>query len=394
MYPSLPVVDEDERHRMRPVGRSVERYAKAIDGLVDIVKGADELGYWGMSFIEHHLHSEGFEVGPCPGIMNAWLGPYAKRMRLGQLGYVMSAQHPLRVAEEAAVLDHILKGRFFVGFARGYQSRWVRTIGQHYDSAATLMERDTAAQAAADERNQKIFRELVDIVVKAWTETSFSYDGEFFKVPFPYDGIDDYPAFPCAEQFGARGEIDREHRVRQISVVPAPYQQPHPPVFVTSSGTPESARWAAKRGFNCGYFAPMEHAVAQNAAYLEGASETGRRIAPGQNQLLLRFGHVGKTREDALRKVERYIVPPFDNFYRYFFPRLFSSEASSTFERMMATGMVIAGTVDDVKRQVAAIYEQIPFEYFGIVSHYALEPKEEFLEDIDLFATKIACEFD
>ncbi len=45
--------------------------------------------------------------------MNAWLGPDAKQMRMGQLGYVMETQNPLRVAEEAAVLDHILKGRFF-----------------------------------------------------------------------------------------------------------------------------------------------------------------------------------------------------------------------------------------------------------------------------------------
>ena len=44
----------------------------------------------------------------------------------------MGTQNPLRVAEETAVLDHILKGRFFVGFACGYQARWVRTLGQQY----------------------------------------------------------------------------------------------------------------------------------------------------------------------------------------------------------------------------------------------------------------------
>ena len=257
MVPSMPVRSNAERRELRPVGRNVERYAEIIDGMVDIVKAADALGYWGMSFIEHHFHSEGFEMLPTPGLMNAWLGPYAKQMRMGQLGYVMGTQNPLRVAEETAVLDHILKGRFFVGFARGYQARWVRTLGQQYKTLPTLSNRESAQQATADDVNQQIFREMVTIVKKAWTEPSFSYNGEFFKVPFPHEGIEDYPAYPCAQEYGAPGEIDEQNRVRQISVVPAPYQRPHPPVFISSSGSADSARWSGEQDFTCCYFAPM-----------------------------------------------------------------------------------------------------------------------------------------
>jgi alkanesulfonate monooxygenase SsuD/methylene tetrahydromethanopterin reductase-like flavin-dependent oxidoreductase (luciferase family) len=39
----------------------------------------------------------------------------------------MATQDPIRVAEETAILDHITRGRYFVGFARGYQSRWTNT---------------------------------------------------------------------------------------------------------------------------------------------------------------------------------------------------------------------------------------------------------------------------
>lgn len=392
MYPSMPVSSNEERRQLRPIGRHVERFTRTLEGLVDIVKAADELGYWGMTFIEHHFHSEGFELGPTPGLMNAWLGPYARQLRMGQLGYVMSTQNPLRVAEETAMLDHMLKGRFFVGFARGYQSRWVRTLGQHYGALATVGQ-ESEQQAAADARNQRIFREMVEIVVKAWTEPSFAYEGEFFKVPFPYEGIDDYPAYPCAQQYGAPGEIDEQNRVRQICVVPAPYQQPHPPVFISSSHTEESAHWAAARGFNCGYFAPPQVSFKQELAYREGAAKAGRKVSIGQNQGLLRFVHLGKTRDEAYAKVEKYIVPPFEEFYRYFFPRMFEGSAGSSFDRVMATGLVMAGTVDDIKRQIAEIYKEVPFEYFSIVSHYALEPKESFVEDIELFATKVVPEF-
>ncbi len=393
MVPSMPVSSNEERKALRPIGRNIERYAEMIDDMVDIVKTADELGYWGMSFIEHHFHSEGFEMLPTPGLMNAWLGPYAKRMRMGQLGYVMGTHNPLRVAEETAVLDHILKGRFFVGFARGYQARWVRTLGQQFNTLPTLSSRETEADSRADDVNQKVFREMVAIVQKAWTEKSFSYDGEFFKVPFPYSGIEDYPGYPCAREYGAENEIDDRNRVREISVVPAPFQRPHPPIFVSSSGSPASAEWSGEEGFTCCYFAPMAGARIQDAAYREGAARMGKTLGLGQAQGLLRFLYVGETREAAYEKVERCIVPFFSEFASHFFPVLLGNSGGSMLKRVLDTGLIVAGTVDDVKRQVEAIYDEIPFEYFSLVCYNGLEPREQLMEDIELFARKIAPEF-
>jgi hypothetical protein len=62
-------------------------------------------------------------------------------------------------------------------------------------------------------------------------------------------------------------------------------------------------------------------------------------------------------------------------------------------EQVVATGIVMAGTVDDVKQQVEETYKEIPFEYFSLLSYYALQPKESCLEDIELFATKVMPEF-
>jgi len=101
-------------------------------------RAAEDLGVWGASTIEHHLHSEGYEVGPNPGILNAWWASQFKKIQIGALGYVMATQDPIRVAEETAILDHITRGRYFVGFARGYQSRWTNTLGQFTETRATL----------------------------------------------------------------------------------------------------------------------------------------------------------------------------------------------------------------------------------------------------------------
>ena len=76
---------------------------------------------------EHHFWSEGYEVAPSPGATNAYWLAKTKNIHIGPLGYVMSTHNPIRVAEEVAVIDHLSQGRTFVGFARGYQSRWTNT---------------------------------------------------------------------------------------------------------------------------------------------------------------------------------------------------------------------------------------------------------------------------
>ena len=82
------------------------------------------------------------------------------------------------------------------------------------------------------------------------------------------------------------------------------------------------------------------------------------------------------------------MVPPFTEFFRYFFPGVLAGNGSA-FEQMMANGLVLAGTVDDVKRQMEEMYKVAPFEYPFLLSYFALQSKESFLEDMELFATKV-----
>jgi len=118
LYPVLPAASEEERAALRPIGRNREIYHETLLGWHDIIKAADEMGLWGAATIEHHFWSEGYEVGPNPGVLNAYWAAITKKIRVGQMGYVMSTQNPLRVAEETAILDHLANGRFFVGFAQ------------------------------------------------------------------------------------------------------------------------------------------------------------------------------------------------------------------------------------------------------------------------------------
>ena len=102
-YPVIYAENEEERETLRPIGRNKERYQETLLGWHDVIRAADELDYWGVATIEHHFWSEGYEVGPNPGIMDAYWAAITKNVRVGQLGYVMSVQNPIRVAEETAI---------------------------------------------------------------------------------------------------------------------------------------------------------------------------------------------------------------------------------------------------------------------------------------------------
>ncbi len=259
LYPVFPAEDEQDRRAKRPIGRNSDLYYEIVHEWSEIIREADKMGIWGMSTIEHHFHSEGYEVGPNPGILNAHWASQVENLRIGAFGYVMSAQDPIRVAEETAIIDHLTHGKYFVGFARGYQSRWTNVLGQSSGAVATISD-----GSAGDQLNREIFEERVQMVLDCWTQDSVALDGKYYQAPYPIDkGIEGYQGWEIAREAGAEGEIDENGVLRRVSVVPAPYQKPYPPVFCAVARSRETIEFAAKHGFRPSYYNPTDGEVDQ-----------------------------------------------------------------------------------------------------------------------------------
>ena len=396
LYPVLPAAGEAERRAMRPLGRNRERYQQTLEGWHEIIKAADDLGVWGAATIEHHFHSEGYEVGPNPGILDAYWAAITKNIRIGQLGYVMSVQNPIRVAEETAILDHLTKGRCFVGFARGYQNRWTDTLGQHLGSRATMSD-----GSEADKINREIFEEQVDMVLEAWTQDSIEHNSARWQVPYPHDtGTEGWFMSDWSRELGADGEIDDDGNVRRVSVVPAPYTDPHPPVMVATASSLASAEYCARKGFIPHYFNRIERSLEMAEVYSRTAREAGLPSAPGQNQALVRWMQVGKTMEEARQHVAEHDA----DIYKHFMAPLeakqnayatdyvpVSKDATreSLVDRILDSGLWMAGTVDDVREQFVAQWRQLPAEYCTLIFHYAQEPKESVIASLEILMREI-----
>src|SRR5690606_31233495 len=107
-------------------------------------------------------------------MLDLFLGMQTRNLRVGQCGLVLPCHNPLRIAEDIAILDQMTQGRAFAGFARGYQPRWVNTLGQHY---ATLADSDSDP-AAYEQLKKELYEEHWEIIIKAWTNPTFSHQGK------------------------------------------------------------------------------------------------------------------------------------------------------------------------------------------------------------------------
>ena len=392
LYPVLPATRQDRIDR-RPLGRDGELYHRALHEWTDLIVAADEMGFWGAGTIEHHFHSEGYEVGPNPALLNAYWAAFTKRLRVGQFGFVMSAQNPLRVAEDVAILDHLTSGRCFVGFARGYQARWTNILGQHLGTRATLSPRGlpqdkldafSAAELQGllddDQVNRDIFEEQVDLVLAAWDHESLEAKGRW-QVPYPAEGID--WTMTATREMGAPGEMGEDNKIRRVSVVPSLYSAERPPIFVSSNASKETVEYCGARGFIPAYFSKSDRITDYAQAYVDEAARSGRRYALGQNQAIVRWGQIAATTEAARQAVSDYDVDIFRDLYAGLAPMKF--DAGDPVGSVLDSGLWVVGTPGQVKDQYVKLWKQVPAEYVVLIWHFAQQPKESVLENMQLF---------
>ena len=384
LYPMFPSDGFDDRARKRPLGADRDLYHRIVHEWMDIVLAAEKMGVWGASTIEHHFHSEGYEVGPNPGILNAYWAAKTSTINIGSIGYVMATQDPIRVAEETAILDHLTNGRYWVGVARGYQSRWANVLGQWAGSVATVSD-----GSAADKKNRDVFEERVDQLVAAWTKESVVFDGPTYKAPFPRNGIEGYPAAHTAKAAGAVGEVDDEGRIARVCVVPKPYQRPHPPLFVATTRSKESVEYCARHGYSPTYFSPTKSVEESIRLYRDIANENGFDFGLGERQNLVRYPHIAKTNAEFLDRLRMYDLDIYKNFYGPFFPQLPQGDDASLVEGMQASELFIGGSLQESKDVWRGIYDRAPCEYITLIWHWAQVPTEVLLEELDLFMREV-----
>ncbi|HEV7733983.1 MAG TPA: LLM class flavin-dependent oxidoreductase [Candidatus Binatia bacterium] len=150
--------------------------------------------------VEHHFLEEYSHISASE-IFLPYVAARTQRLHVGSAIYNITppVNHPARIAERVAMLDHLSEGRFEFGTGRGSSSTEFKGFG--------IPDGDTT-RAMYDESLREILR--------MWRETKYSFDGQFFTMP-------------------------------ERNVLPKPYTKPHPPIWV-ACGSPSTFEKAGKLG--------------------------------------------------------------------------------------------------------------------------------------------------
>ncbi len=131
-----------------------------------------------------------------------------------------------------------------------------------------------------------------------------------------------------------------------------------------------------------------ELAVKAAELYADEAAKAGRSFRLGENLGLARLLYLGDTREEAMERARKGSIFLFSRFHAKFYPQI-----PKTVEPLIEDGIAFVGTVDDVRRQMAAVQEKLNPEWFMIISDQGFLPLYEMKKQMELFGTKVMPEF-
>src|SRR4051794_23808963 len=148
-------------------------HAEAFAQSFELVDGAERWGLDAMWLGELHF-DPARSVLSAPLCVASAIAARTQRMKIGLAVQVLPLCHPLRLAEEAATVDQISNGRLIFGVGRSGVARTYEAYGVPYGES------------------RERFAETLEILKRAWTEDSFSYQGKYYSfdnvklTPKPY----------------------------------------------------------------------------------------------------------------------------------------------------------------------------------------------------------------
>ncbi len=267
----------------------------------------DQTGYDAVWLTEHHFSD--YSVCPSIPVMGAHAAARTKRLRIGAGVTLAAFYHPLRLAEEIALLDILSDGRVNWGAGRGFDAKEFENfnvpMSESYDR----------------------FREVVEIVKQAWTNERLTYQGKYFSF-------------------------------NNVEVLPKPLQQPHPPMWV-AAGSPDAIDWAASSGHSILMDPHSTHVeLGEKKRFYRhklatyGHDFTGRDVPMAR---LLAIDETDAAAAEGARQGAQWLLKT------YVDPRMFGVVGDPV--QRYVDSVVIHGSVERVIDELARLREEIDLQY-------------------------------
>lgn len=167
---------------------------------LDLAIHCDRNGFKYVWSVEHHFLEEYSHISASE-VFLPYVAARTERVHVGSAIFNITppVNHPARIAERVAMLDHLSEGRFEFGVGRGSSSTEFRGFG-----------------IPDGETTREMFDEALPQILRMWKEERYSFSGRFFSMP-------------------------------ERNVLPKPYSKPHPPLWI-ACGSPSTFEKAGRLG--------------------------------------------------------------------------------------------------------------------------------------------------
>ena len=321
----------------------------------------DALGYDYSFCVEHHFRPDESWMSS-PSLYAVGAGAHTKRLRIGPMGYIVPLYHPLRLAEEIAIVDQMLGGRMECGLVPGINPDYFRPFGLDYDQRKTPT------------------LEFVAYMRAAFGEQPFEFKGENFNTVEP----------------------------TRLAVLPA--QKPHPPLWMMSRD-PRTLEFCAQNGINPGYFIsyPRKEAAPRYRKFLDDWIRAGHARKP--NIAYSTLVYVDESDDKAIdvalkraaRGYEGFLAPPkpgesFEQRVQEYAKKFIGRGEPGASEIManifdpdylMKHDLVFIGSAKTVTEKLHAAAETGVFNVFLGEFSFSDLPEADLMRSIRLFGEKV-----
>jgi len=337
-------------------------FTRLFDEQLEEIVFAEQMGFDEVWFAEHHFANEA--IAPAPNLFVAALARQTSHMRLGNMISVLPFHHPVQLAEQLALLDHLTHGRLNVGLGKG--------------SRSTEWQRFGFSPEQVNER----FYESLQIIQGLWAHEPFSYHGTYYHL-------------------------------EDVRLRPSVLQQPHPPLF-TAVAHKASVIWAAEQ-----HIGIAEHytTTAEAKEHFRLYRQTQAAAAPTGVQTpqprLFREIYVAPTDVqaraeaepalwdfwrllDELRSYEQpyndllldYPTPITDAMFRQATAHL-PIVGPHTYEELVEQGLAIIGSPETVTQQLLEQIQALELETFIGVFAFGRLSHTQVVRSLDIFAKEV-----
>ena len=352
---------------------SDEHIATVFDKSEAIATTMDRLGYSTFWAAEHRFQREGYECIPNLLMLFVHLAHLTKNIKFGCGFNVAPMWHPLRMAEDFAMADHMTGGRVIFGVGRGYHSRENEVLG-------------APSTALDNEGNRELFEDQVELILKSFHERSFSHHSKNYDIP---------PKIPY-----------RGYELEEISLVPRPRHLPvecwQPVVSATQRGLDFMAKHGIKGIIGGGAAAGGATAKVMEA-WQDALRRVGRETELGADLIVGFTYHIAETEQKAIEEARPYFEENMKMFAPLGFvrglsdgqieaiadPKRARSANLPTLEQAIEAGSWLCGPPELIIEKLQDVQDRYPGLEEVNVGSVIGTPQSVILEQLEIFAREV-----